>query len=170
MKSPAHFQLVMGVDGGIPGTIDNLLHLVRQLPEECTFTIAGIGRRQHSLTSMSTVLGGHVRVGLEDNIYYEKGRLEPNEDSSLGHAGLQKPQDEKWQHLLRLERSWGSSRRGMNRVEETDVLLCSGKKGEGEAFSPRHQQSPFVHFPSEQYRSFGVSLPVSPTTASPLRP
>jgi len=80
VKEPAHFQLVMGVDGGIPATLDNLLHMSQQLPSRATFTVAGIGRWQLNMTSMSIILGSHVRVGLEDNIYYAKGKLAPNEE------------------------------------------------------------------------------------------
>jgi len=80
IKEPAHFQLVMGVDGGIPATLDNLLHMSQQLPLRATFTVAGIGRWQLNMTTMSIVLGGHVRVGIEDNIYFAKGKLTPNEE------------------------------------------------------------------------------------------
>ncbi len=80
VKRPAHFQLVMGVDGGIPASFDNLLHMRRQLPANATFTVAGIGRWQLNMTVMSIVLGGHVRVGLEDNIYFAKGKLASNEE------------------------------------------------------------------------------------------
>jgi len=80
IKEPAHFQLVMGVDGGIPATLDNLLHMHQQLPPNATFTVAGMSRWQLNMTTMSIVLGGQVRVGLEDNIYYAKGKLAPNEE------------------------------------------------------------------------------------------
>ena len=80
VKQPAHFQLVMGVDGGIPAAPDNLLHMCRQLPPNSTFCVAGIGRWQLNMTTMATVIGGHVRVGLEDNIYFAKGKLAPNEE------------------------------------------------------------------------------------------
>ncbi len=80
VKRPAHFQLVMGVDGGIPASFDNLLHMRRQLPANATFTVAGIGRWQLNMTVMSIVSGGHVRVGLEDNIYFAKGKLASNEE------------------------------------------------------------------------------------------
>jgi 3-keto-5-aminohexanoate cleavage enzyme len=80
VTQPAHFQLVMGVDGGIPAAPDNLLHMCRQLPLDASFSVAGVGRWQMSMITMAIVLGGHVRVGLEDNIYYAKGRLAPNEE------------------------------------------------------------------------------------------
>jgi 3-keto-5-aminohexanoate cleavage enzyme len=73
-----HFDFVMGVPGGIPATADNLLHLVRQLPPGATWTVAGVGRHQLPMAALGVVLGGHVRVGLEDNIYYRKGELATN--------------------------------------------------------------------------------------------
>ncbi|TFH07520.1 MAG: 3-keto-5-aminohexanoate cleavage protein [Candidatus Thorarchaeota archaeon] len=79
VETPPLFQLVMGVDGGIPGTTDNLNHMIRQLPENSVYTVAGVGRFQQSMTSLSICFGGHVRVGLEDNIYISKGQLAPNE-------------------------------------------------------------------------------------------
>ena len=80
VREPPHFQLVMGVDGGIPATFDNLLHMTRQLPEKATFSVAGIGRWQLPMTTAAIVLGGHVRVGLEDNIYYAKGKQAANQE------------------------------------------------------------------------------------------
>lgn len=77
---PVLFQLVMGVDGGIPGTTDNLLHMIRQLPKNSIYTVAGIGRTQLSMTTLSIHAGGHVRVGLEDNLYLRKGELATNEE------------------------------------------------------------------------------------------
>jgi len=80
VKKPPHFQLVMGVDGGIPATLDNLLHMRRQLPDDASFSVAGIGRWQLPVTAAAVVLGGHVRVGLEDSIYYAKGKLAANDE------------------------------------------------------------------------------------------
>jgi 3-keto-5-aminohexanoate cleavage enzyme len=80
VRQPPHFQLVMGVDGGVPASPDNLLHMCRQLPPGASFCVAGIGRWQLNMTTMAVVLGGHVRVGLEDNIYFARGKLAPNEN------------------------------------------------------------------------------------------
>lgn len=77
---PPLFQLVMGVGGGIPATIDNLFNIRAHLPVNAIFTVAGIGRSQLDMTKRSIMMGGHVRVGLEDNIYLTKGELAPNED------------------------------------------------------------------------------------------
>lgn len=75
LLEPLHFDLVMGVQGGIPGTPKNLLSMVEALPSNATWTVAGIGKAELPLAVMALVMGGHVRVGLEDNIYYAKGVL-----------------------------------------------------------------------------------------------
>src|SRR6266567_8931269 len=80
VKEPAHFQLVMGVDGGVPATPDNLLHMRSQLPQTATYVVAGMSRMQLPMTTMALLLGGHVRVGLEDNLYLKKGVLARNEE------------------------------------------------------------------------------------------
>lgn len=73
IPKPMHFNLVMGVNGGIAGTPRDLLFLVESLPKDATFTVSGIGRTQTAMLTMAVLLGGHVRVGFEDNIYLEKG-------------------------------------------------------------------------------------------------
>ena len=75
VREPLHFDFVMGVPGAIPGTPKNLLHLVESIPEGSTWTVAGIGRAELPLAVMSILMGGHVRVGFEDNIFYSKGVL-----------------------------------------------------------------------------------------------
>lgn len=73
---PGHFDFVMGVPGGISGDPRNLTHFVSMIPQDgSTWTVAGIGRHELPLGAMGIVLGGHVRVGFEDNIYYSKGVL-----------------------------------------------------------------------------------------------
>jgi 3-keto-5-aminohexanoate cleavage enzyme len=51
------------------------MYLKSQLPPHSTWTVAGIGAAQLPLAAMAIVLGGHVRVGFEDNVYYRKGEL-----------------------------------------------------------------------------------------------
>lgn len=75
LNEPLHFDLVLGVPGGAAGTIKNLLHMVESLPPNCTWTASGIGAAQLPITTAAILLGGHVRVGLEDNIYYRRGEL-----------------------------------------------------------------------------------------------
>lgn len=75
ISEPLHFNLVLGVPGGAAGTIKNLMHMVECLPANSTWTASGIGAAQLPLTTAAILLGGHVRVGLEDNIYYSRGVL-----------------------------------------------------------------------------------------------
>ena len=70
-----HFDFVLGVPGAMPATPEALMYLKAQLPEGATWTVAGIGPAQLQLGAMAIVLGGHVRVGFEDNIYFRKGEL-----------------------------------------------------------------------------------------------
>ncbi len=77
---PAHVDFVLGVPGGLDASVDNLVDCVRSLPPDCTWSVAGIGRMQLTLAAVAVAMGGHVRVGLEDNLYYSKGRLARNEE------------------------------------------------------------------------------------------
>jgi 3-keto-5-aminohexanoate cleavage enzyme len=77
---PQHFDFVLGVPGGLDASVPHLVDLIRDLPPGCTWSVAGIGRDQLPLAAVAVAMGGHVRVGLEDNIYYTKGRLASNEE------------------------------------------------------------------------------------------
>ena len=77
---PAHADFVLGVPGALEATVENLVACVSALPTGCSWTVAGIGRQQLPLATVAIAMGGHVRVGLEDNIYYSKGRLATNEE------------------------------------------------------------------------------------------
>ena len=78
LAAPLHFNLVMGVRGAIPATPKNVLHLVESLPAGSTWTVSGVGRHQLVMSVMGLVLGGHVRTGLEDNLFYRKGEFATN--------------------------------------------------------------------------------------------
>ncbi len=69
------FSLVMGVLGGIPADARNLLHQVQSLPQGCHWQCIGIGEVQWRLLPVAVALGGHVRVGLEDNFYVRPGQM-----------------------------------------------------------------------------------------------
>ena len=75
LRAPAHFQLCLGAPGGMEATTENLLYLVNHLPEDCTWSTFGIGRGANEITLAALALGGNIRVGLEDNVYYNKGVL-----------------------------------------------------------------------------------------------
>jgi 3-keto-5-aminohexanoate cleavage enzyme len=78
LNPPLHFQFVLGVIGGMPATAKSLLHLSEMLPQESTWSVIGIGPGQLPMAMIAMAIGGHVRVGLEDNIYYSKGVLAKN--------------------------------------------------------------------------------------------
>jgi 3-keto-5-aminohexanoate cleavage enzyme len=78
VSPPLHFDFVMGLKGAIPATVDHLVHLRNTIPRGATWTVAGIGRAQLFMATHAILMGGHVRVGLEDNIYYRRGELATN--------------------------------------------------------------------------------------------
>ena len=80
IRLPAHVDFVLGVPGALDASVENLVDCLRALPEGCTWSAAGIGRMQLTLAAVAVAMGGHVRVGLEDNLYYSKGRLARNEE------------------------------------------------------------------------------------------
>lgn len=75
IKDPMHFDFVMGVQGGIGGSLRDFVFLRHSIPANATYTVAGIGRFEFPLAMAAIIDGGHVRVGLEDNVYISKGVL-----------------------------------------------------------------------------------------------
>ncbi len=73
IKTPAHFQFVLGVKGGMEATVENLVFLQKKIPEGSTWSAFGIGTGHMPILYSTIALGGHVRVGLEDNVYLSKG-------------------------------------------------------------------------------------------------
>ena len=78
ITQPAHYQFCMGVQGGIAATVDNLVFLKNLLPQDATWGAFGISKWHLPIMLAAIAMGGHVRVGLEDNIYYSKGVLATN--------------------------------------------------------------------------------------------
>ncbi|MDQ7825738.1 MAG: 3-keto-5-aminohexanoate cleavage protein [Candidatus Eremiobacteraeota bacterium] len=68
-----NFDFVLGVPGALMGSAKALVVLSEEVPKDCTWTVAGIGRFELPLAVMAITMGGNVRVGFEDNIYYSKG-------------------------------------------------------------------------------------------------
>ena len=75
LKPPLHFQFVLGTPAGMPATPKSLLHLLEIIPQGSTWSVIGIGSGQLPMAMMGMIMGGHIRVGLEDNIYYSRGVL-----------------------------------------------------------------------------------------------
>ena len=75
---PYMCQFVMGMSSGIYPTPWGVMDMLRELPDNSLFQVIGTGQYQLPLTTMAIMLGGHVRVGLEDNLYYKRGELATN--------------------------------------------------------------------------------------------
>jgi 3-keto-5-aminohexanoate cleavage enzyme len=73
IEKPLYFQFVLGILGQIPATVDNLIHMVRSIPPESPWSVCAIGLDEFKMATMAILMGGHVRVGFEDNIYLSKG-------------------------------------------------------------------------------------------------
>ena len=71
---------------GMEATTENLLYLVNHLPEDCTWSTFGIGRGANEITLAALALGGNIRVGLEDNVYYNKGVLAEGSEQFIGRV------------------------------------------------------------------------------------
>src|SRR5512138_2062603 len=75
LAAPYHVQFVLGVPGGMTGSERNLRFLVEGMPEPTHWSVAGIGRFELPMAEVALAMGGHVRVGLEDNLFVSKGVL-----------------------------------------------------------------------------------------------
>jgi len=78
LKKPLYLQFVLGILGGIPATLDNLLFLTntaRKILGEFELSVCAAGKHQFPMGIANMIQGGHMRVGLEDNLYISKGKL-----------------------------------------------------------------------------------------------
>ena len=78
VKKPVYLQFVMGILGGIPASLENLVFLLDTAKKQIgdfQFSVCAAGKNQFPLCTASLLLGGHARVGLEDNLYLEKDVL-----------------------------------------------------------------------------------------------
>lgn len=78
IKKPVYIQFVMGILGGMPAAPENLMFLVdsaKKLIGDFEFSVCVAGRAQFSICTQSVLIGGNCRVGLEDNLYLEKGQM-----------------------------------------------------------------------------------------------
>jgi len=78
IEAPAMFQLCMGIPYGAPPDIAVMQSMVNLLPAGSVWAGFGIGRMQFPMVAQAMLLGGHVRVGLEDNLYLDKGVFASN--------------------------------------------------------------------------------------------
>ncbi len=83
LREPFYFNLLLGSLGTLGATPFNLVTLVMSLPAGSTWAGAGIGAFQFSVNSMAVTMGGHVRVGLEDNLFFDKEKTRPATNRGL---------------------------------------------------------------------------------------
>ncbi|HWI64669.1 MAG TPA: 3-keto-5-aminohexanoate cleavage protein [Symbiobacteriaceae bacterium] len=75
LEEPLQFSLIMGVLGGIPATVTDLINQAAAVPEGSFWQVVGIGQAQWAMVAAGLAMGGHVRVGLEDNFYLAPGEM-----------------------------------------------------------------------------------------------
>jgi uncharacterized protein (DUF849 family) len=75
IKAPGYFQFVLGAAGGMAATVENLVFLKSLLPADAKWSALGIGAGHLPIMYAAIALGGNIRVGMEDNVFYAKGRL-----------------------------------------------------------------------------------------------
>jgi 3-keto-5-aminohexanoate cleavage enzyme len=80
LEEPYYINIIFGPGTLTPPTPENMVNMVNNLPDNSIFNVLAIGRHQLPLTTMGIVMGGHVRVGMEDNLYYRRG--EPAESNA----------------------------------------------------------------------------------------
>ncbi|ACS85174.1 BKACE family enzyme [Musicola paradisiaca] len=78
LRAPLHYQFCLGVPGGMPASVENLHYLATHIPPGSTWSAFGIGKHHLPILFTALALGGHVRVGLEDNVYFSKGEKATN--------------------------------------------------------------------------------------------
>jgi len=83
LVEPFYFNLLLGSLGTLSATPFNLASLVMQLPAGATWAAAGIGRFQFAMNSLAVVSGGHVRIGLEDNLFLDAAKEKPATNCDL---------------------------------------------------------------------------------------
>jgi uncharacterized protein (DUF849 family) len=78
VKAPGMFQICLGISWGQPATPEAMTYMRNLLPPTSPWFAFGISLHQFPMVAQTVLLGGHVRVGLEDNLYLEKGKLAPS--------------------------------------------------------------------------------------------
>ncbi len=83
---PMHFSFVLGINGGIPADPRYLLTMLDAIPEGSSWQIVSIGRSQVPLTTMAVAMGGNMRTGFEDTVYYRRGELAKDNEQLVQRA------------------------------------------------------------------------------------
>ncbi|NQW09902.1 MAG: 3-keto-5-aminohexanoate cleavage protein [Alphaproteobacteria bacterium] len=86
IEKPPLFQLCLGIPWGAPATAETMAYMASLLPPGTLWSGFGIGRMQFPMAAQAVILGGHVRVGLEDNLYLDRGELAPSNAALVERA------------------------------------------------------------------------------------
>jgi len=86
LRRPLQFSFILGVMGGIVASPEALMLQARQIPDDSTWEVIGIGHQQWRLVATALVLGGNIRVGLEDNFYLPDGQMARSNGDLVGKA------------------------------------------------------------------------------------
>jgi uncharacterized protein (DUF849 family) len=86
IKTPSLFQICLGISWGQPATPEAMTYMRSLLPADCTWFAFGISLHQFPMVAHAVLLGGHPRVGLEDNLYLAKGKLAPSNAALVDKA------------------------------------------------------------------------------------
>jgi uncharacterized protein (DUF849 family) len=86
IKGPGMFQICLGIAWGQPATSEAMIYMRNLLPAGCIWFAFGISLHQFPMAAQAVLLGGHVRVGLEDNLYLERGKLTPSNAALVAKA------------------------------------------------------------------------------------
>lgn len=89
LKAPLHFQFCMGCANGIPGSMKNLVFMKETMDSLCpgsTWSCFGVGHSAMEMLYGAVAMGGHIRVGMEDNVLYAKGQLAENNVQFVARA------------------------------------------------------------------------------------
>ncbi|MGB1516048.1 MAG: 3-keto-5-aminohexanoate cleavage protein, partial [Paracoccaceae bacterium] len=88
LEPDALVQLCMGVPWGAPDDLNTFMAMVNNVPSEWTFSAFALGRNQMAYVAAAVLAGGNVRVGLEDNLWLDKGVLATNEQLVTRAKGI----------------------------------------------------------------------------------
>ena len=86
LEAPGLFQICLGISWGAEASPESMMHLRDQLPDDALWAGFGISAREFPMVAQAVLLGGHVRIGLEDNLYLERGVAAPSNAALVARA------------------------------------------------------------------------------------
>ncbi|HMF31738.1 MAG TPA: 3-keto-5-aminohexanoate cleavage protein [Candidatus Lokiarchaeia archaeon] len=134
LMEPLHFQFVFGVLGGVPFTPMNFAHLLDLKPKDATWSVCGVAKNQFQAAVAAILQGGHIRVGLEDNIKNIKGELAAGSNEQVAWTkqlvelcGLEVATPDEAREILRIRgsKSWEALQKAAEKPAEKPAEAAS---------------------------------------------